>query len=159
MKPKVKKHTVTEARQKIQRYCAYRERCHQEVEEKLYSFGLRRGEVDALVAELISDNFLNEERFAEAFAGGKFRQKRWGRNKIVQHLQQKRVSAYSIKKGLAEIEEEDYRNTMLYVLEKRWELMDESDLFVKKDKVAKYMIRRGFEPELVWKMLKEQKGS
>jgi regulatory protein len=105
-------HSKEEALQKAKHYCAYQERCHSEVKEKLYSLGMNKKEVDELLSELISDNYLNEERFAILFAGGKFRIKQWGRIKIKYALKQKQVSEYCIKKALAAIYERDYNKTL-----------------------------------------------
>ena len=91
--------TPQQALQKIKHYCAYQERCHSEVKEKLYGVGLRKNEVDEIISTLIEENYLNEERFAIQFAGGHFRIKNWGRVKIKYELKQKQVSDYCIKKG------------------------------------------------------------
>ena len=108
-----------EALQKAKQYCAYQERCHSEVKEKLYSFGLHKKEVDELLSNLIGENYLNEERFAIQFAGGKFRIKQWGRVKIKYALKQKQVSEYCIKKALASIPENDYRKALRKVFEQK----------------------------------------
>ncbi|HRD43896.1 MAG TPA: RecX family transcriptional regulator, partial [Ferruginibacter sp.] len=98
--------------QKIKHYCAYQERSHKEVKEKLYGFGLYKAEVELLLTQLIEENYLNEERFATAFAGGKFRMKQWGRQKIKYELKQKQVSDYCIKKALAAIDGEQYEKIL-----------------------------------------------
>ena len=100
------------ALQKIKHFCSYQERNHQEVKEKLYSFGLYKMDVEMLLSQMIEENYLNEERFAIAFAGGRFRIKKWGRVKIRYELKQKRISDYCIKIGLASIAEEDYIKTL-----------------------------------------------
>lgn len=98
--------------QKIKHYCAYQERSHKEVKEKLYGFGLYKADVEMLLTQLIEENYLNEERFALAFAGGKFRMKQWGRQKIKYELKQKQVSDYCIKKALAAIDGEQYEKVL-----------------------------------------------
>ena len=103
-KPKV--YTQKQALIKAESYCAYQERCQQEVRDKLYSWGLHEVQVENVIADLIASNFINEERFAKAYAGGKFRIKKWGRVKISIELKRRKISTYCIKKGLAEIEEE-----------------------------------------------------
>jgi len=101
-----------QAFQKIRHFCAYQERCHQEVKEKLYSFGLHKQETEDLVSQLIEENYLDEERFAYQFAGGKFRMKQWGRKKIEYELRKRQVSSYCIGKALAQITEADYRESL-----------------------------------------------
>jgi regulatory protein len=150
-----KKLTTQEARQKINRYCAYQERCHQEVRHKLYDFGLFRDEVDQIITELITENFLNEERFAKAFAGGKFRLKNWGRIKIVNALEAKGVTKNCIKSGLKEIDENDYRDTLYKILNTKSGLIANDNIYVKRDKLAHYAISKGYEPDLVWQVLKQ----
>lgn len=142
--------TPNEALPKIQKYCAYQERHHQEVRDKLYSYGLHQNEVEALISELITSGFLNEERFAKAFAGGKFRVKHWGRNKIVNELKFKGISKRCIQTGLKEIDEADYRKELQNQLKKKIKSTDEANPFKKRDKVARFAIGKGYEPELVW---------
>lgn len=142
-------------RAKIERYCAYQERSHREVRNKLYELGARSSEVDELLTELITSNFLNEERYARAFAGGKFRMKKWGRIKIVQALEAQDLSANCIRLGLSEIDEQDYHRTLREVLGKKNDTFDEENVFVRRDKLSKYAIQKGFEPDLVWKVLRE----
>jgi regulatory protein len=143
-----------EALLKMQQYCAYQERCQDEVRTKLIELGVFGDVLENIIADLILDNFLNEERFALAFAGGKFRIKHWGRIKIVQELKSRKISEYSIRKALAsELNEEDYKATLLEVLNKKAKLLSESDKFKKNQKLAQYALGRGFEMELVWQCL------
>lgn len=145
-----------QALKRAQRYCAYQERSQQEVRDKLYSWGLHRREVESLLVELISDGFLKEERFAHAFAGGKFRIKKWGRVRIEQALKGKQVSSPLIRQALAGIDDREYRKTLESVLRTRLAASKESDPFIRNRKAADYAIRRGFEPELVWSILRDQ---
>jgi len=147
--------TPQQAREKIKRYCAYQERCHQEVRDKLYSFGLYRDDVDEILSELITENFLNEERFARTFAGGKFRLKKWGRLKITDALSAKGVSQNCIRMALTEIDEEDYLLTLEDLIIRKRAMLDVDDLFVLRDRISRYLIQKGFEPDLVWKTLRK----
>jgi regulatory protein len=136
--------------QKIKHYCAYQERSHAEAREKLYSFGLYRQEVETLLSQLIEENYLNEERFAVAFAGGKFRMKQWGKTKIKYELQQKRVSAYCIKTALALIDEADYERCLQKLAAaKLATLQNEKNIFAKKTKLQNYLLQKGFESSRV----------
>lgn len=152
-----KRLSASEARQKIYRYCAYQERSHAEVRDKLYSYGLFRDDVDEILSHLITEGYLNEERFAKAFAGGKFRMKKWGRIKIAHELEAKGLTPRCIKMGLQEIEEEAYQKALEELLLKKSALNSEEDLFVKRDQLARYAIQKGFEPDLVWTILKSDK--
>jgi len=138
-----------QALQKLKHYCGYQERCHQEVKEKLYSYGLHKNQVEALISTLIEENYLNEERFAVQYAGGKFRVNEWGKFKIRHALQQKQVSEYCIKKGLKEIDDEDYRKTLQKLTEVKWKLLKEKNVLVKKRKVHAYLLQKGFEGTLI----------
>ena len=146
-KPKV--YTQKQALIKAESYCAYQERCQQEVRDKLYSWGLHEVQVENVIAELIASNFINEERFAKAYAGGKFRIKKWGRVKISIELKRRKISTYCIKKGLAEIEEEEYIKTLQKVAEVKIKATKERDSKKKKYKVMNYLLSRGFENDLV----------
>jgi len=147
--------TPPQALGKIQKYCAYQERSHQEVKRKLHSYGLTADEVDEIISKLITDNFLNEERFAKAFAGGKFRIKKWGRNKIEHELESFGLTKNCITRGLKEIDPWDYTKTLRTLLRKKTEEVSEENPFAKRNKVARFAISKGYEPELVWEMVKE----
>ncbi|HMK02796.1 MAG TPA: regulatory protein RecX [Ferruginibacter sp.] len=145
-----KKLNKDQALPKIKQYCAYQERCHSEVKEKLYSFGLYKKDVEELISTLIEENYLNEERFATQFAGGKFRIKQWGRVKIKYALKQKQVSEYCIKKALLTIAETDYKRTLEKLFEQKLKtLRSEKNIFSKKRKLQDHLVQKGFEHGLV----------
>jgi regulatory protein len=138
------------ALQKAKHYCAYQERCHSEVRDKLYSFKLHRNEVEQLLTQLIEEDYLNEERFAIAYAGGKFRIKSWGKEKIKYALKQKQVSDYCIRKGLGLISNIDYNKTFFLVADKKLKsLKSEKNIFIKKRKMKDYLQQKGFEIKLI----------
>lgn len=143
--------TPQQALQKLKHYCAYQERSHSEVKEKAYGFGLRRQEVDEVISELIQEDYLNEERFAIAFAGGKFRMKGWGRVKIKYELKQRKVSEYCIRKALQEIDETVYQKTLETLAKKKWSSIRGAGTngFVKMSKTRDYLMQRGFEASLI----------
>lgn len=144
-----------QAHQKAKHYCAYQERCHSEVKEKLYGFGLRKTEVEELLSKLIEEDYLNEERFAVQFAGGRFRMKQWGRVKIKYELKQKQVSEYLIKKALKEIDEDDYLETLQNLFEqKNKQLSAEKNQFIRKRKIRDFLLQKGFELSLISGLLK-----
>ena len=151
----MKKSTPQEAGQKIQRYCAYQERSHQEVRTKLFTYGLATEDVDRIVVDLIDQGFLNEERFARAYAGGKFRMKKWGRLKIAHGLEAKGVAPNCIKIGLKEIDNDDYETALKELLEAKAGEIALDNLYARRDRISKAAVQRGYEPELVWKFLKE----
>lgn len=148
----------SQIKRKIESYCSYQERSHQEVKDKLYSFGLHKAEVESLLASLIENNFINEERFAVQFAGGKFRIKKWGRVKIKYALKIKKVSAYNIIKGLDTIDEEDYLNTLQKLVDKKWKLLIHNNLLIKKAACMQYLIQKGYERHLVKNAVEEVGG-
>lgn len=143
------------ALQKAKYYCAYQERSHAEVKKKLYGFGLYKIEVELLMSQLIEEDYLNEERFALAFAGGKFRIKHWGKTRVKYELQQRQVSDYCIKKALAAIPDEDYEKTLKKLaLEKLETIKSEKNIFTKKGKLQNYLVGKGYEYNLVSEILK-----
>ncbi len=145
--------TPEKALKKAENYCVFQERSQQEVRDKIYSWGLHRKEVEEIISTLISTDFLKEERFALAFAGGKFRIKKWGRHKIRKALQDKKVSEPLINKALSQIDEVEYKKTLQRLITERTKLVKEANSFKKKNKIATYAISRGFEPEMVWEII------
>ena len=152
-KPKV--YTPAQALAKAQDWCAYQERCQQEVRDKLYSYGLHYDDVENLISKLISDNYVNEERFAKAYAGGKFRIKKWGRHKIRAGLRARKISEYCMKKAFAEIDEDEYIKTLRKLLESKSRLIKESNAVKKKFKLLNYATSKGYEQSLIMEMLNE----
>jgi regulatory protein len=148
--------TPEQALVKGRAWCAFQERCHQETRSKLYEWGLKSTEVDQVIAQLISEGFLNEERFAIAFAGGKFRINHWGKLKIRTELKRKKVSDPCIRKGLAAIDEKDYMATIKVLIEKREKEIPESDPWRRRVKIMNFLISKGYEPELVKSQLNEE---
>jgi regulatory protein len=143
------KFSLLEAKQKLEAYCAYQERCDQEIRKKVRPWGMYSEDVDILISDLIQNNFLNEERFASAFVSGKFRIKRWGRIKIKQHLKLKNISNYSTNKALNEIDEEDYLQTLNDLLESKNRLTKATNKWDRLAKLQRYMHSKGYENELV----------
>ncbi len=141
--------TKEQALQKLRHFCGYQERCHSEVKEKLYNLGVFKKDHDEIVAALIEEKYLNEERFAIAFAGGKFRLKQWGRVKIEYELKQKQVSSYSIKKALKQIDEEVYLRVLNKLAEEKYVALKDEQFLVRKKKTMNYLAGKGFEMELV----------
>jgi regulatory protein len=143
-----------QALQKARHYCGYQERCHSEVQEKLYSLGLRKPQVEAALATLIEENYLNEERFAIQYAGGHFRLKQWGKVRIRYQLKQKHVSDYCIKKALAAIDDDDYYQTLARLAEKKWDsLKEEENPHTRKHKLQTYLLQKGYENEFIYPII------
>ncbi len=152
-KPK-KKLTPQQALLKAQQTCAYQERCQQEMRDKLYEWGLYSNDVENIIANLITDNFLNEERFAKTYAGGKFRIKKWGRVKIKIELKKRKISDYCIRKAMQEIPDKDYTHTLEQLIAKKSKEVKDKKPEVRNYKIAQYAISRGFEGDLVWDILR-----
>jgi regulatory protein len=150
-KPK-KKLTPSQAIIKAQASCAYQERCQQEMRDKLYEWGLYSNDVENIIANLVTDGFLNEERFAKAFAGGKFRIKKWGKVKIKIELKKRKISDYCIRKAMEEIDDKAYMNALEETISKKLKSLCGKQQ-VKNYKAAQYAISRGFESDLVWEIL------
>jgi regulatory protein len=148
--------TKEQGLQKLRYYCGYQERCHSEVREKLYALGLRKSEHDEIISSLIEDGYLNEERFAIAFAGGKWRIKQWGRVKIKYELKQRQVSEYSIKKALKQIDEEEYIETLKKITKEKYDSLKADQWMVRRKKTSDYLMGRGFESELINMVLRKE---
>lgn len=141
---------------KLRNYCVYQERSQLEVRLKCKQLGIKKELTETLLVKLLDENFLNEERFAMHYAGGKFRIKKWGKVKIRQALKQKGTSDYCIKKGLAAIEYDDYLNTLKEILEQKSKTTKSKNPMQQKYKVAQYAMSRGFESNLIWEILGEE---
>jgi regulatory protein len=147
--------TREEAIQKLKQYCGYQERSHSEAVQKLWDLGVSKKEHDEIISVLIQEDYLNEERFAQLFAGGKFRMKDWGRKKILYGLKEKGVSEYNIKKAMKEIDEDDYRKTLDELAEKKYALLKGEQYLVRKKKTRDYLMQKGYESDLVSGVMKE----
>ncbi|WDF53353.1 regulatory protein RecX [Mucilaginibacter sp. KACC 22063] len=154
--PKAKKKITDEkvALAKAEHYCAYQERSQQEVRDKLYEWGLWTDAIERIISELIAGNFLNEERFAEAYARGKMNIKHWGKVKIKQGLKIKRVSDPLIRKALLKLDADDYYRILQQVIEKKNRSLTEKDTFKRNYKLKQYALSRGFENDLISDVLK-----
>ncbi|TBX70723.1 RecX family transcriptional regulator [Flavobacterium silvisoli] len=147
--------SFTEALKKLEHYCAYQERCHQEVASKLKQLGIQKPEDDLLIVSLIENNFLNEERFARSFARGKHRIKFWGHNRIITELKARHISATNIKLALTEISNEEYTETFEKIAEKTWDSITEKNQLKKRKKFCDYLLRKGWESDWVYEKVKQ----
>ena len=155
----MKIYDLNTAREKIQAYCAYQERCHMEVTMKLKSWGLIQEAIDLLIVELIQFNFLNEERYARSFARGKFRIKKWGKIKIRIALKKRDINFKCIDLSMLEIDDKTYFNTLKELLQKKNETVKETNSYKRKMKLTSYLVSRGYEYDLIHDALVELKLS
>lgn len=150
-----KSYTVDEAKVKLEYYCSYQERCHSEVQQKLKELNMIPQAADVIIVHLIDNNFLNEERFACSFVRGKFRIKQWGKVRITNELKARHISQYNITKGLKEINDEEYDTIFNTLAEKQWEATSEKNIYKKKKKVMDFLMRKGFESNLIYDKLND----
>lgn len=141
----IKTYTLAEAKKALEHYCIYQDRCHKEVEEKLAKMRLIPAVIEEVITHLILENFLNETRFSQSFARGKFRIKKWGKLRITRELKWRNITPYNIQKGLEEIDPHEYQKTLELLLEKKMEQFGKSTLQVRKKKTIDYLTRQGFE--------------
>lgn len=141
--------------QKMESFCAYQERCHDEVIRKMRAMAVDSHDCDKIVVHLIGHNFLNEERFARSFARGKHRIKYWGKIRIVNELKLRNISQYNIKAALSEITIEEYYDTLERVSQRHWDSLPEKDKLKKRKKFCDFLLRKGFESNLVYEKMKE----
>ena len=143
-------HTVDEGLTKLINYCVYRERCHKEVEQKLKELRMIPQAKEKIILHLIEHDFLNEERFSKAFTRGKFRIKKWGKQRIIRELKYKGISKYNIDSALKEISDVDYLNAFNELAEKKFNSITESNKNKKKRKLIDYLMYRGWESHLIY---------
>jgi regulatory protein len=147
--------TKEQALQKLRQYCAYQERSHYEAEQKLWDLGISSDLHSEMIALLIEEDYINEERFAIAFAGGKFRMKQWGRKKILYALKEKQVSPYCIKKAMKQISQDDYEAVLNQLARRKYALLKSDQYLVRKKKTIDYLLQKGFESELAVKAVNQ----
>ncbi|MGB2257115.1 MAG: regulatory protein RecX [Flavobacteriaceae bacterium] len=144
-----KSYTLEQALSRLQRYCAYQDRCHIEVERKLTEMRMIPQAKEQIIMSLIEDDYLNEERFALAFVKGKFRIKKWGRIRLKAELKKRKISKYLIKSALEQISEKDYLFTFEELANRKANSIKADSILLKKKKLADYLIYRGWESSLV----------
>jgi len=146
----LEKLTPQQALPKLKKFCAYQERCHKEVEERLYSYGIFKHDAQQVISQLIEEDYLDEERFALQYTSGKFRIKQWGKVKIKYNLKQKNISDYCIKKALLSIDKADYKKALYKLADAKLAMLkSEKNIFTKKRKLQDHMLQKGFESDLV----------
>ena len=150
-----KTYTLDEATKLMENFCAYQERCHKEIEQKLQDLQMIPEAKEKIILHLLQHNFLNEERFSKAFARGKFSIKNWGRIKIVNELKFRNISPYNIKTALKEIDDIDYLKTLKKIAEKKWALIKEPNAFKKRSKLVNYLSSKGYESEIIYTVMND----
>ena len=152
---KIKSYTLAQAQKKLEYYCAYQERCHKEVIAKLKTLGMIPSVIDKIISELIKANYLNETRFTQSFVRGKFRIKKWGKNRILQELKVRDISNFNIKLGMKEISDDNYQKTFYELFEKRRREVKQLTKTEQKKKIFSYMSYRGWENSKVYEALRD----
>ena len=147
--------TVDEIKRKLEQYCVYQDRCHKEVEQKMWDYNLIPEAKELILLSLMQDNFLNEERFSKSYARGKFRIKSWGKQRIVRELKFRDISAYNIKTALKEIDEQEYLTTIYRITENRNNVISEPNIYKRKQKLIDFLMRKGFENDLIFKTVND----
>ena len=137
-----------------ERFCAYRERCTFEVRQKMKELGADANKTEKVIASLSNDDYLNDERFAHLFVSGKFRIKRWGKNKIKAELRMKNISDSLISKGLSAIDDLEYEKTIHHLIKKKEKEVKSNDLKIKIQKIGMYLLSKGYESNLIWEQIK-----
>ena len=152
---KRKSYTLAQAQKKLEYYCAYQERCHKEVIAKLKTLGMIPSVIDKIISELIKANYLNETRFTQSFVRGKFRIKKWGKNRILQELKVRDISSFNIKLGMKEISDDNYQKTFYELFEKRRREVKQLTKTEQKKKIFSYMSYRGWENSKIYEALRD----
>ncbi len=147
--------TIQELKLKLEHFCAYQERCHLDVVQKMRGMAIDSNTIDEIVVYLIQNQFLNEERFACSFARGKHRIKNWGNVRIINELKARNISQTIISIALKEITTEEYFTTFEILSLRIWENNTEKNELKKRKRFCDYLLRKGFESQLVYEKVKE----
>ena len=152
-----KNYSIEELKTRLKRYCAFQERCHKEVKNKLQQLGAYGDTSDAVISHLIQHDYLNETRFAVLYVRGKFSIKKWGKKRIVNELKLRKITNYNIDKGLKQISEKDYQHTIDTLAQKRWEELKKKKESTekRKKKWVQYLQYRGWENDLIFSALRK----
>ena len=142
--------------EKAERYCAYRERCSHEVEQKLRTLGAPSGKAQQVMKHLQEQGFVDDHRFAMSFVRGKLHNNHWGRQRIIMELKQRNIPGATIQQALETISPEDYQAVMEKVARKKAATTKDPDAFIRNGKIAAYCMQKGFEPDMVWQLIREQ---
>jgi len=148
-------YTVDEAKKKLEYYCAYQERCHKEVSQKLRDMNMIPEAIDVIIVHLLQHNFLNEERYTKAFVSGKLKIKKWGKRRLILELKRKNISKTNINHALTDIDENEYIDIFNDLAEKRFNSIKEKDKYKRKKKLTDYLLYRGWESFLVYDKVNE----
>ena len=155
-----KVYTLKQAIEKAQHFCAYQERCYKEVRTKLFSWGIRGEDAEYVISELVEQSFLNEERFARAFTRGKFRMKMWGKGRIKRELEMRDISSFCIQIAIdEEIQEGEYIDAFEEVFNSKWRSLGEATDANSKAKLARYLISKGYESNMIWDKINQIKNN
>ncbi|MCF6298109.1 MAG: RecX family transcriptional regulator [Flavobacteriaceae bacterium] len=155
MKNKKLTYTLEEAKKRLERYCIYQDRCHKEIEQKLYEMRMIPEACEVIILHLLEHDFLNEERFSKSFTRGKFRIKSWGKQRIIRELKKRDISKYNIDLALKEISDDDYFEKLNEIAIKRLDGITESNSYKKNQKLVNFLLYKGFESYLVYEKVKE----
>lgn len=153
LKPYKNKWSADDALNNMKKWCAEQERCHSEVRRKLLEHSVHGDELEQVIAQLITEGFLNEERYARAYASGKLRMNHWGWNKILANLKMKQISPYCIKMAYEAIDQEEYIDILNHLISKKTQEIKETDYFKRRQKIIRYLIQKGFEIPLITEIL------
>lgn len=154
-----KVYTQKQALEQLRKFCVYRERSQSEVIEKLHKMGFYGDEADNILIQLIDEDFLNEQRFAEAFVSGKYKMKKWGRKLIVQKLKAKQVTEYCIRHAMKEIDEQEYLHNLKSLVEKKWKSLKGEHHLKRKEKTMRFAYNKGYETNLIIQAIEEVKSA
>jgi len=146
---------ISIAIERIKNYCALQDRCQWDVLQKLREWGLQQVTKDHILEILITDKFIDEERFSTSFCRGKFRIKNWGKHKIINELKRKQISSICINIGLKEIDEKQYNLVLEKLFYQKESSIRDKNKFIREKKIANFLIQRGFENNLVWDKIRE----
>lgn len=141
--------TTEQALQKLRHYCGYQERSHHDAIQKLWELGVQKAKHDEIISLLIEEGYLNEERFAHLYVGGKFRMNDWGKKKILNGLKEKQVSSYIIQKALKTIDDKDYQKKLQGLVQKKFDSLKKEQFLARKKKTMDYLLQKGYEPPLI----------
>jgi len=143
------------ATERLRNYCALEDKCQWDVKQKMREWGLLKISQDHILEILTKEKYIDEERYSRSFCRGKFKIKKWGKMKIINELKKKCISEICITKGLKEIKDTEYHEELDNQYQKKKGLLKERNIFIKNKKIARFLINKGYESNLVWNKISE----
>ena len=147
--------TPAQAMNRAAALCARTEQAPADIREKLLKWGLSPSEATQVMTQLVGQGYIDERRFARAFVNDRFRFNGWGRIKIAHQLRLKGISGETIDEAMTLIDEEQYRQRLLELLQAKWRTVSGREPRAAWAAMMRFAASRGFEAGIAGECVKQ----